>query len=466
MQMKLLYFCLLISISVGTIKTFAQQQHYTIQSIKIGGNKRTKDKIIYREFIKKIGDTVQADRLNYIVNRSQQNIFNTQLFVFDTVYIEKKDSNKISLRAHVRERWYLWPIPIFEIQDRNFNTWWQTKDLFRINYGMTIDHRNFTGNKDILSVVVQKGYYEKYGIVYRLPYLNAKQTSGIRTSFFYKQAREVPYTTIGNEPIYYRDYHNFVFNVWEAKTSFLYRKRFFDLTNLELVYSYINLADTLLKLNPDFADKKKNELNYFTLFYSFTYDNTDIKPYPLKGWFFNINAQKNGLSILPQENANNFFAFSTLKKYTPLNTYFNLANSISCKYKDNSYLPYFFNRSLGYGSSVRGYEYYIIDGQRYFLTKNAFKVRLLKPRTYFVKPIKNISQFNTIPFYAYLNVFFDAAYVEDKFYYQKNYLANKWLYGYGVGLDLISYYDFVFRIECSMNNLNQYGVFLHLGAGI
>lgn len=431
------------------------------------GNKKTKNNIILREFVKKQGDTVATSQLSYVIQRSQQNIFNTNLFVFDTVYFEKLDSNKIKLHTHVQERWYIWPVPIFEIQDRNFNTWWQTKDLFRINYGIVVDHENFTGRKDKFSIVIQRGYSEKYGVVFRKPYINTQQTIGVRTSFFFKQSNETQYQTLYNKPVFYRDYKKHIIQLIEAKLSFSYRKKYFDSHTIEIAYNYWHIHDTLLNLNPNLLNEQHiNNLQYFYLYYSYLFNNTDIQYYPLKGWIAGGSVSKNGLGISSIENTDNLFVFATLKKFTPLFSWLNLANAMYIKYTDNKKIPYFFNRSIGYGNNnVRGYEYYIIDGQRYIMTKNALRWRLLKPQIFHLRKLK-IPQFNTIPFYAYFNLFFDAAYVQDKFYYQNNFLANKWIYGYGAGLDFITYYDLVFRIEFAINHLRETGIYLHLKMGI
>lgn len=443
------------------------QQIFFIDTIEIEGNKKTKNSIILREFIKKQGDTVSENRLTYVLQRSQQNIFNTNLFVFDTVYFEKTDSNKIKLHTHVRERWYIWPVPVFEIQDRNFNTWWQTKDLFRINYGVVIDHENFTGRKDKFSLVIQRGYSEKYGIVYRKPYLNRRQTIGFRTSFFFKQNNEAQYNTVSNKPQFYRDYKKHIIQLIEAKLSFTYRKKFFDSHTIEVAYNHWYLQDTLLKLNPSLlGETSSNNLQYFYIYYAYLFNNTDIQYYPLKGWVASGSISKNGLNILPSENTNNIFIYATLKKFSPITTWLNFANAVYFKWTENKPIPYFFNRSIGYGNNnVRGYEYYITDGQKYFMSKNSLRFRILKPHIIHIKRLK-VPQFNTIPFYAYFNVFFDAAYVEDKYYYQTNFLNNRWIYGYGAGLDMITYYDLVFRIEFAMNHFQEYGVYLHLNMGI
>ncbi len=443
------------------------QKYYYIDTIEIEGNKKTKRSIIDREFIKKQGDTVAPERLEYITLRSQQNIFNTNLFVLDTVYFEKIDSTKIKLHTHVRERWYIWPVPIFEIQDRNFNTWWQTKDWFRINYGFVLDHENFTGRKDKFSLVVQRGYSEKYGMVYRNPYINQQQTLGVRTSLFFKQSNETQYNTVFNQPLFYRDYKKHIVQLIEAKLSFTYRRKFFDSHTLESAYNYWRLNDTIIKLNPFyFENTSTRTLQYFYVYYAYVFNNTDIQYYPLKGWALGASITKNGIGFRSIENVNNIFLYATVKKFTAINDWLNLANGVYVKWTENKPIPYFFNRAIGFGNNtVRGYEYYVIDGQQYFMTKNALRFRLIKPRVYHLKRLK-IQQFNTIPFYAYLNLFLDAAYVQDKFYFQTNFLSNRWIYGYGLGLDLISYYDLVIRIEGAVNHLGKAGIYLHLNVGI
>lgn len=458
------YFIYFFSLIV--CKLIFSQQVYYIDTIEIEGNKKTKNNIILREFVKKQGDTVTASRLDYIIQRSQQNIFNTNLFVFDTVYYEKTDSNKIKLHTHLQERWYIWPVPIFEIQDRNFNTWWQTKDLFRINYGIVVDHENFTGRKDKFSLVIQRGYSEKYGIVFRKPYINQRQTIGFRTSFFFKQNNEMQYNTYHNQPVFFRDYNKHIVQLIEAKLSFTYRKKYFDSHTFEMAYNYWMFNDTLLKLNTLLLnDIAIHQLQYFYLYYSYVFNNTDIQYYPLKGWAAGFSITKNGLGF-PVENIDNYFIFGTIKKFTPITKWLNTANAIYLKWTDSKNIPYFFNRSIGYGNNnVRGYEYYITDGQQYFMTKNALRFRLLKPHIIPLKWLK-IKQFNTIPIYIYFNLFYDAAYVQDKYFYQNNFLNNRWIYGYGAGIDFITYYDLVFRVEWAINHLQQTGIYLHLNMGI
>ena len=50
--------------------------------------------------------------------------------------------NKINFTIDLVERWYIWPYPILEISERNFNVWWDDfqssnyQDFSRFNYGV------------------------------------------------------------------------------------------------------------------------------------------------------------------------------------------------------------------------------------------------------------------------------------------------------------------------------------------
>jgi hypothetical protein len=61
----------------------------------------------------------------------------------------------------------------------------------------------------------------------------------------------------------------------------------------------------------------------------------------------------------------------------------------------------------------------------------------------------------------YLDVYVDAGYVWDDLYDDRNFLAGSWQSGYGAGLDLVTSYDQVLRLEYSWNVLGEGGLFLH-----
>jgi hypothetical protein len=44
----------------------------------------------------------------------------------------------------------------------------------------------------------------------------------------------------------------------------------------------------------------------------------------------------------------------------------------------------------------------------------------------------------------------------------ENSLTNRMLYTAGGGIDIVSFYDFVLRVDYSFNQLGQNGLFLHI----
>jgi hypothetical protein len=125
--------------------------------------------------------------------------------------------------------------------------------------------------------------------------------------------------------------------------------------------------------------------------------------------------------------------------------------------------PYFNTEGLGYDEKfVRGYELFVVDGQHYLLGRSEAKYKLVD----FDVELGNlipIDQFNTIPIQAYIKLFFDAGYVQDdSFNPFNNFLTNRALYGGGIGLDVVTFYDNVMRIETALNDRGDLGLYFHM----
>ncbi|HWY12781.1 MAG TPA: POTRA domain-containing protein [Bacteroidia bacterium] len=463
-----------ICILFFTSQSFSQNNDSLDQTLRVGdifisGNKITKKNIITREFTLNIGDTINYNYLAENALRSQQNIFNTQLFIYDSVsYVVNLNSKTVDFNVKVKERWYIIPTPLFEIQDRNFNQWWRTKDLFRINYGLALDWNNFTGHRDNLNLIIRHGYSERYGVAYTLPYVNKAQTIGLTVSYAYSRNNEVAYTTEGDILHFHRDYKNYMREQHEAKIGVSIRNHLYQRSTVQLLYNELHINDTIEKLNPDFFGDKRTKVGYFSLQYSYVFDKRDYKPYPLKGVTVEIGITKDGLNFVYDESLNNLYAVVSLKKFTPLSKRFFIANQIKGRYINTDYIPYYFNRALGYNNDyIRGYEYYVIDGQSFALIKNSLKFKLIKQHIVEVNALKKrFSQFSTVPYSVYLTLNGDAGYVQDKFYGNKNSLNNTWQYGYGIGLDFVTFYDIVARFEYTFNKQLQHGFFISMSAGI
>jgi len=65
-----------------------------------------------------------------------------------------------------------------------------------------------------------------------------------------------------------------------------------------------------------------------------------------------------------------------------------------------------------------------------------------------------------IPFNFYAKIYGNGGYVHNP-EPGDNSLSNKMLYSWGLGIDIITLYDFTLKLEWSFNQLGQNGLFLH-----
>jgi outer membrane protein assembly factor BamA len=435
-----------------------------VDSILVTGNKRTKERIIFRELTFSAGEAMTLKELEQKTERTRQNLINTSLFNFVT-FIKNfsADSSRVTVIIDVKERWYLWPSPIFEIQDRNFNSWWETKDLFRINYGMYLTMENVRGRNESAVLKFRKGYTELYGFSYKIPYLNKKQTIGANVSYSFLRNNEVAFSTYGNRLQFNRNYTKFLRKEKEVKLGLTYRNGLYNRHVLDLLYCESSVADTIKELNKNYFGNNSDAASYLSLQYRFRRDYRDAKIFPLRGYFYECGFTKDGLNLLHNENVDNFSVDAVVKNYwNPVKRTF-VGTALRMRYRMFNTTGYYFNKALGYNDFVRGYEYYVVDGQTFVMFKTNINFQLVKPRVVSV-PIKRLEKFNKVPYAIYLSAHCDAAFVQDKVFYDDNPLANSWIGGAGVGASLVTYYDYVLRVEASVNKMKQKGIFLHFAA--
>lgn len=459
---------LFVSLLFAVNKSVAQQDtnNYSIVGkIILIGNKTTKPHIIFRELNFSTGDTMSSIHLEKRLERSRQNLFNTSLFNFVTITSTPADSNKIDVTIKMTERWYLFPVPIFEIAERNFNTWWETKNFKRANYGFYLIKENFRGRKESLSFRVRLGYSEQYGFSYLIPYLNKKQKSGMSISSYYFRGYEIIYKTFDNRLVFFKDPDNHVRNEFVSKIAYTYRQGLYNTHAVNFRHNKANITDTIQILNSDYFRNQKGEINFLSASYFFKRDLRDSRVYPLRGYYFDFEIAKLGLGLIKNEIIDITNLYASLRKYWKLSDRFYIASGIKGKYSPNTLQPYYVQSALGWRDYVRGYEYYVIDGSSYGLMKTGVKYELVKPRIQKI-PYLNTDKFDTFHYAFYLELFSDIAYVENKMSYQYNDLTNTFLYGTGIGLDFVTYYDNVFRLEYSFNKKGESGLFLHIYAPI
>ena len=103
--------------------------------------------------------------------------------------------------------------------------------------------------------------------------------------------------------------------------------------------------------------------------------------------------------------------------------------------------PFYNQQLLGYGDFyMHGFEKYVVDGVAGGLARNT----LLRELFNFNIPFLRGTTHDRIPFRIYAKTFFDLGYVYNK-NFTNNSLVNQMLYSGGAGIDVVTFYDFVFR---------------------
>ena len=462
-QQRRRYFLLIVILCLTFSRLNALCTNFPVAKINIVGNKQTNTDVILRELTFHLNDTIKSENLDFLIKTNEQNLLNTSLFLFVTI-TPTIDSNHISFLVSVNERWYIWPNPIIEMSDRNFNSWIENNNWKHINYGMDLTLENVRGRRETMKIIVRKGYREELGFSYFIPYVDKPKTLGINISNFYFQNKEMPVSTVNNKLIFIKETDIHIFREYISSIMFNYRPNIYSTSSLRVNFTNIYIADTIRVNYPNYLENK-NSLSFFTLAFRFKQDFRDNKAYPLKGHLLEVEVLKDGIGILKNEE-NQFYTSIDFKKFAEINGRLFYGFSLGTKASIIAPKSYYFQHALGYSNDfVRGYEYYVIDGQHFILGKTNLKYNLVPTR------IKNINwlpleKFNTIHYAVYSNFFFDCGYVKDIYYKRNNPLNNTFIYGLGVGLDFVTYYDKVLRFEYSINKQKESGLFIHFIAPI
>ncbi len=434
-----------------------------ISVIDVTGNKRTKNYIILREIPFKVGDSMRLNELPALLQQGRTLVYNTTLFTA-TDLIAKQDSSipgNVQVNVVVKEKWYIYPAPLFQPVDRNINEWIKVynADLNRVIYGARFAHYNFSGRRDVLKIILVNGYARNLSFSYSNPYSNKKLTEGFSFSTSFTQNREISFNTGKNNKLQQFNNGKFVRNALSVAGSYFVRRGFYKSRTYFLGLTSINVLDTVFtqQYNPLYFNGETKRQTFPDLAYVFRYSNTDNINYPLKGKLFGIKFTKRGLGLTG--GINMLSVETDYTRFIPHGHDWYSTIQLSAITKLPFKQAYINRRGLGYADfGLRGMEYYVIDGvatslAKYTLRKKiaAFDIRV---------PIKN-KFVQKIPVALFAKTYADAgySYLPER---DKAFLNNRLLYSGGFGLDILTFYDMSFRLEYSFNQLNEKGLFLHV----
>lgn len=430
---------------------------FVVRTIYITGNKRTRPDIILRELPFKSGDQFLLQDIVKKFQQAREQLMNTTLFHDVVVALKSFEGYNVDVLIEVKERWYLFPIPYFKPVDRNFNQWLveQKASFKRVNYGLKILYNNVTGRNDKLRFWFVSGYTHQFSFDYDRLYIDKALKWGMNVKFAVGKTREVNYNTIENKQAFVKDSNQYLQNFLDANLELTYRRAIKTRHRFGIGYHVQNIKDTIAKLNPSYFSANRTHINYPELYYSMSYFDLDYIPYPTKGFAAELTFSKKGFNNII--NVWQLTVKGSANWHLWPKTYLNLRSfgTIKAPFKQ----PYFNQGLLGYNDVfMQGYEYYVIDGVAGGYLKAGITKELLSVSGNFLKRKRNEPLH--IPLRIFGKIFGNAGYVYNP-QPGDNFLVNHMLYSAGIGIDILTYYDFTLKLECTFNQLGENGLFLH-----
>lgn len=440
--------------------TIEPHASFVVGDIYITGNRKTKPYIIERELPFKSGDSVYLPDLVAGFQRAKELLINTKLFNDAIVSLRSFRGHTVDIQIDVKERWYIFPIPYFKPIDRNLSAWAEKNySLDRINYGAKFTYYNFTGRNDKLRMWLITGYTRQIQFSYDQPYADKTLKHGYGVGFSYAALKEINAGTVNNKQFFLKadsiPYANkFLSETFNFSLSYTYRPAIKTRHSAKLAFTNIKIDSAVTVANPKYFSSGSRSLFYPELAYFFEYTNVDYIPYVLKGLMYNLALTRKGITKdmnLWQLEGKFTHGFDLGWK-----SYYGLqgAGILKLPFKQ----PFYNQQLFGYGDMyLRGLEKYVIDGATAILVKQTLRRELLK----FNFSLSRFKSHDNIPFRIYGKIYSDLGYSYNKTPVE-NTLANKMLYTAGAGVDVVTFYDLVFRFEYSVNQLGEKGFFFHV----
>lgn len=450
--MRLFLFAFILS---QCLLTYAQD-FIIVDKIELKGNKRTKNDILLREFTFSTGDTIERNEFRKKIQRTRENIYNLHLFNFVEADTAIDENNKAEVVITVLERWYIWPVPILEHAGRNFGAWLYEKEYERINYGLFLVMANVRGRNETFMMKIRPGWREQYGFLYSIPALNRKKTLGLELTYSFFRQKIFLLDHEGNKPFYFVA-DEYCYKQNRARTTFSYRPSLYFLHNFSVIYNDFIISDSALAVNPAYIGMNQKNTGFYTLAYEPEIEKRNIVAFPTKGYYAGLRIQYSGFSSAKPINAWNLGI--TVSAYQPAGERFFFATGLDAGFHTLNYESFIFDQAIGYGNYIRGFELYTINGNTYWMQKSSVNYNLVKTRTKTFGKKEKYHKFLKLHYAMYLSAFLDMGYVHSD-YHRQSY-QNTLLTGYGLGLNLVTYYDWVVRIEYSVSRYGENRVYLH-----
>jgi outer membrane protein assembly factor BamA len=410
----------LLAIFALTIQLKAQESvtfPVWVERVLIFGNDKTKQEVILREIHYQFPAKLDIDDLQQIQNRLMN------LFLFNRVELGLigKGESKI-LVIQVSESWYIYPLPILFINDRDWN---------KLSYGFSLSHSNFRGMHELVAASGWLGYNPSFFMKYYNPWLGKKTRLTFGTTFFLKRTSN----------------RFFDFDEKRFGGSLIFGKRFNLHTSIELsgMFQSVKLPDEFRAFS--FSGTGKDYVPQVGI--EFKNDYRDLFEYPRKGYFQEWRVQRTGFTTSQPR----FWRFTFDNRgYLPITSKFSITarqklifNSVPEKA-----MPIYDRIFIGYGDRIRGFFDRVFTGRHIMLNQVEARYHII-PINYFTweKAPFLKSFFQQLKYGLSLGVFVDSG---QSWNNSTQLSIDNQYTGYGVGIHFHLPYVNVLRIEYAFNS--------------
>jgi len=453
---------LLVSFIILLCGNFLYSQKYTcISNIYLSGHRTTKDHIILRELPFKQGDSIEVQNLDKILTLAKNNLINLSLFNF--VYVDAVPNPTITKNTDIKitteERWFVWPLFSLVFEERNLSSWLKKGDLGRISVEGGINAYNIWGLNHQIVLSYKFGFRSGFKFEYNNIALGPKGRHIIGLGLYFQNLGTENYSTRDNKPLYQKTFEN-ILQKTEARIKYSYRPTLRKTHLISLKFEKYKISDTLLLYNPDYWGNNDTVRTGLWFAYSYTNDQRDNHQFPLKGYIYSGEAK----GYRSFNSGINYALFTGRAQYfIPLHKRWYVATALTAGISARNVNGYIFDRAIGYEhATMRGYEFYVIDGQHYMVFNPTLRYQILPTKIINLHLFPFMKKFNKMHLTIYGKAFFDSGYTYNSNPHPSNTLANKYLYSGGFGIDLVTYYDINLSFDYSFNQLGKNGFFFSI----
>ncbi|MEL6652509.1 MAG: BamA/TamA family outer membrane protein, partial [Bacteroidota bacterium] len=448
---------------------------YTVKNVTLLGALKTRPWVIMRELTFAADSTYRGSVLEEQLQKSQRNLYNLGLFN-EVVLTPQLSGGYVTVVVLVKERWYIFGSPTLQLDERNNYDLVQairTLDFRRAVFGADLSWRNVSGQNENLVFAARIGWKQRFSLSFFRPAAFRKQNIDLRIGFGFGSNDEILIGTDSGRVVWQRletqlIQRNIGGNIGLQKRFDPYR-----FLSLDLKYQHLAFSDSLyqFRINDElvrFATQNQGREYYPTLSLAWYVDRRDVRSFPLSGYKYQLLAQYSGPEGLIATTSFGKIG-ATWAHHIPFGKRWNFAYGTHHMLTIGDSIPWFDKSVVGIGRSdfsgtsteLRGYEPFAVLGTYVTLNKAELKFAIFKRRIIHL-PFVPLRRFQDTPFGLYLTGFADSGYVYDQsFNHQDTFLTNRWLLGYGLGLNVIGFYDMLLRVEYSRNHLGMGGIYLN-----